>query len=304
MKDSNKDLPIDLVYTWVNGDDPEYLKIYNEHAETPKDINPERTRDTYDMLKYSLRSVEKFLPWVRTIYIITARPQIPDWLQPDHPKVKVIHHDQVIDQQYLPTFNYNTIESCMHKIPNLSEYFLYCCDDFLFGSKVEISDFIDGEGRITVFGTLFGENLKFRIYERKLDIVSLGLVEHNPIFFKKSYINELQDHYKNLFHQTRLGKFRRDDNVTMQKVYKQWVLSNYNELARPIKVTELRKIHTFHKITNNLKKQKKAIQKLEEKAPKFYCLNDDQRDNPNQDVVQLVQNFLNLNYPDKSSFER
>lgn len=303
MKDLNKDLPVDLVYTWVNGDDPEYLKVYNEYAETPKDINPERVRDTYDMLKYSLRSVEKYLPWIRTVYIVTARPQIPDWLDPNHPKVKVIHHDQIIDEQYLPTFNYNTIESYVHKIPKLSEYFLYCCDDFLFGSDVHISDFIDDEGKITVFGTLFGENLKFRIYERKLDIVSLGLVEHNPIFFKKSYTEELQSHYKDLFHATREVKFRRNDNVTMQKVYKQWVLTNYRELARPIKVTELMKIHTFHKITNNLKKQEKAMDALERKAPKFYCLNDDQRDNPNQEVVKLIQDFLNRNYPTKSEFE-
>ncbi|MEQ9306945.1 MAG: Stealth CR1 domain-containing protein [Marinoscillum sp.] len=303
MKDSNKDLPIDLVYTWVDGNDPEYLKIYNEYAETPKDINPERVRDTYDMLKYSLRSVEKYLPWIRTIYIVTARPQIPDWLQPNHHKVKVIHHDQIIDKQYLPTFNYNTIESYVHSIPDLSEYFLYCCDDFLFGSDVHISDFIDNEGKITVFGTLFGENLKFRIYERKFDIVSLGLVEHNPIFFKKSYIEELQSHYKNLFHATRDAKFRRNDNVTMQKVYKQWVLSNYRELAQPIKVTELLKVHTFHKITNNLKKQEKAMGVLERKSPKFFCLNDDQRDNPNPKVVKLIQDFLNRNYPDKSEFE-
>lgn len=303
MKDSNKDLPIDLVYTWVDGDDPEYLKIYNEYAETPKDINPERTRDTYDMLKYSLRSVEKYLPWIRTIYIVTARPQIPDWLEANHPKVKIIHHDQIIDEQYLPTFNYNTIESYLHKIPNLSDYFLYSCDDFLFGSEVHLSDFMDEDGKITVFGTLFGENLKFRIYESKLDIVSLGLVEHNPIFFKKSYIEELQVHYKDLFHKTRLAKFRRADNVTMQKVYKQWVLSNHRQLANPIKVTELRKIHTFHKITNDLKKQQKQMQRLQEKAPKFYCLNDDQRDNPNPEVVELVLGYLNRNYPDKSEFE-
>ena len=304
MKELNKNLPVDLVYTWVDGDDPEYLKIYNKYAETPKDINPERTRDTFDMLKYSIRSAVKYLPWIRTIYIITARPQVPHWLQEDNHRVKVIHHDQIIDEQYLPTFNYNTIESYMHRIPDLSEYYLYCCDDFLFGNDVELSDFLDEQGRITVFGTLFGENLKFRILERKNDIVSLGLVEHQPIFYKKEYVEELQSHYKDLFHRSRQTKFRRDDNVTMQKVYKQWMLSEHRDVANPISVTQLRKIHTFHKIKNNYEKQVKGLEQLDKKAPKFFCLNDDQRDHPNPKVVQLVQDYLKQKYPEISVCEK
>ncbi len=293
-----------MVFTWVNGDDPEYLKIYNQYAETPKDINPERVRDVYQMLKYSLRSVEKFAPWIRTIYILTARPQIPDWLDGNHPKVKVVHHDEIIDEEYLPTFNYNTIESYIHKIPELSEYFVYMNDDFLFGNDVHLSDFVDENGRITVFGTLFGENLKFRIYERKKDIISLGLVEHNPIFYNKSYVNELQVKYAEKFHSTRSSKFRRDDNITMQKVFKQHMLSNHKDESNPISALDLRKIHTFHKIKNNLPAQKKAIEKLKKKQPKFYCLNDDQRDNPNPEVIAFIKDYLDTTYPEKSQYEK
>ena len=293
-----------MVYTWVNGDDPAYLQNYNEHAEKPKDINPERVRDVYQTLRYSLRSVERFAPWVRNIYIVTARPQIPDWLDIDNPRVKLVHHDQAISEEYLPTFNYNTIESSIHKCPGISEHFVYMNDDFLFGNEVLLSDFINEDGRITVFGTLFGENLKFRIYERKNDIVSLGLVEHNPIFYKKSVVDELQDLHMEKFHSTRLSKFRRNDNITMQKVYKQHMLSYHSEISNPISVTSLRKIHTFHKIKNDLGKQQEAIAKLEAKRPKFYCLNDDQRDNPNPEVVSFIKNFLERNYPKKSSFEK
>ncbi|MEP1094375.1 MAG: Stealth CR1 domain-containing protein [Cyclobacteriaceae bacterium] len=293
-----------MVYTWVNGDDPAYLEIYNEYAEKPKDINPERVRDVYQTLKYSLRSVEKYAPWIRTIYIVTARPQAPDWLNIDDPKVKVVHHDEIIDKVHLPTFNYNTIESYLHKIPELSEYYVYSCDDFLFGNEIHLSDFIDDCGRLTVFGTLFGENLKFRIYERKNDMISLGLVEHNPIFYKKSFVNELQELHHEKFLRTRNSRFRRNDNITMQKVYKQHMLSNHREVSRPIGVNDLKKIHTFHKIKNNLAVQEKAIAKLKKKKPKFYCLNDDQRDNPNPDVVSFIKDFLEESYPQKASFEK
>ncbi|MEP5613491.1 MAG: Stealth CR1 domain-containing protein [Cyclobacteriaceae bacterium] len=296
--------PVDVVYTWVNGDDPDYLDIYNQHAEKPKDANPERVRDVYQTLKYSLRSVEKFASWIRTIYIVTARPQVPEWLNRNHPKVKVVHHDEIIDEAYLPTFNYNTIESCIHKCPSISEYFIYMNDDFLFGNEVHLSDFIDENGRLTVFGTLFGENLKFRIYERKNDVISLGLVEHNPIFYKKSFVEELQELHKEKFHETRNSKFRRNDNVTMQKVFKQYMLSNRKEVSNPIRVTDLKKIHTFHKVKNNLATQEKAIAKLKKKKPKFYCLNDDQRDSPNPDVVSFIKKFLEESYPKKAIFEK
>ena len=59
----------------------------------------------------------------------------------------------------------------------------------------------------------------------------------------------------------------------------------------------------FYISRNNLNLQKKALRRIEKKKPKFYCLNDDQRDNPNPEVVDLVQDFLNRMYPEKSEFE-
>lgn len=293
-----------MVYTWVNGDDPDYLQVYNQYAEKPKDANPERVRDVYQTLKYSLRSVEKFAPWIRTIYIVTVRPQAPDWLDINHPKVKVVHHDEIIDEEFLPTFNYNTIESYLHKIPGLSEYYVYSCDDFLFGNDVHLSDFIDSKNRMTIFNTIIGENFKFRIYERKNDIFSMGKIEHNPIFYKKSFVAQMQEINQENFHKTRASKFRRDDNITMQKVFRQYMLWHRRKRSKPIWFTDLLKIHTFHKITNDLLYQEKMIKKLLMKQPKFYCLNDDQREYPDPKVVKFIQTFLERTYPVKSAFEK
>jgi hypothetical protein len=62
---------IDIVYTWVNGEDLDYCELCREYADRPQDLNPERYRDVYSMLKYSLRSVDLFLPWIRNVYIVT-----------------------------------------------------------------------------------------------------------------------------------------------------------------------------------------------------------------------------------------
>lgn len=42
-------------------------------------------------LRFSLRSIEKFAPWVRHIYIVT-NGQIPYWLNLSHPKISIIKH--------------------------------------------------------------------------------------------------------------------------------------------------------------------------------------------------------------------
>ena len=51
-------MKFDIVYTWVDGDEPEYIDTLNEYAEIKRDLNPERYRDGFNILKYSLRSLE------------------------------------------------------------------------------------------------------------------------------------------------------------------------------------------------------------------------------------------------------
>ncbi len=302
QKDHHK--PIDLVYTWVDGNDTDYLKLVNQYSEKPVDLNPERTRDIYEMMKYSLRSVEKFAPWINHIYIFTCRPQRPDWLNIDHPKISIVHHDEVFDATDIPTFNYNVIESYIHKIPKLSDDFIYLNDDFLFGNQVEPSDFYDDDGKVKIHGTLFGENLGWRIFNKKNDIIGLGLIEHSPILVRKAWWQGMQDAKPALIKEIKSNKFREGTDVMTYKLYRWYTLKHQSKGVRAIKLPELLKMHIFHKITNNPKKQKKGIDYLLKKRPKFYCLNDDQGDHPSQEVVKLVQDFLAEMYPEKSGFEQ
>lgn len=296
-------IKVDLVYTWVDGADTEHINKWTSYADDPGDVNPERYRDTYEMLKHSLRSVEKYLDWYRNIFIVTARPQVPEWLDLSHPKVKIVHHDEIIDKDFLPTFNPNCIESFLHKIPGLAEHFLYINDDFLFGSNTSLEDFMPN-GKYRIFNTLFGENLSWRIFDGKNDIVGLGIIEHTPLFIKKEFWKEMTLLFPDKQHQTRTNKFRQPEDLMTYKLYRYYMLSQHRALSYPVSLIDLLKINTFHKITNHLAKQQMAINKLETKKPKFYCLNDDQRDSPNQEVVKLVQGFLKRNYPNKSQFEK
>lgn len=145
--------PIDIVYTWVDGNNPEWLvekNIYNPDVNTT-DNHTNRFRDN-DELKYSLRSLDQFAPWIRNIFIVTFHEDsYPSFLNVDHPKIKIIPHSMIFrDQSHLPTYNSHAIESNIGRIPGLSKRFLYSNDDMMFGSTITKNDFIDMNGNMMI----------------------------------------------------------------------------------------------------------------------------------------------------------
>mgnify|MGYP003649856153 CR=1 FL=1 len=78
---------------------------------------------------YSIRSLKKYASWVNRIYIVT-NCEVPQRIL-NLGVVVVSHEDIFPDLNCLPNFNSRAIESCLHKIEGLSEYFLYLNDDFI-----------------------------------------------------------------------------------------------------------------------------------------------------------------------------
>lgn len=292
----------DVVYTWVNGSDQEYAQILDAHANIKKDTNPERFRDAFQMLRYSLRSLETYFNDFNKVYILTARPQVPEWLDLNNDRIELVHHDQVIPGKYLPTFNSNVIESFLHRIPDLSEDFIYMNDDFLFGAPVSLTSFYKNH-KYRIYNTLFGENLKWRIYDGYQDIIGLGIIEHQPILINKNYWEEAFKLFPQETEKTRQHKFRDDRNLCPYKLYRYHMLKHHREESDPVWINELNKVFKFHKLTNNVEKQQAFFNKMLENSPEFYCLNDDLRGNPNPKVVKLVKEYLEQKYPVPSSFE-
>ena len=77
----------------------------------------------FDQLLYSLRSIELYAPWIRHVFIVT-NGQIPYWLDSDRVTI-ITHNDIYPDKSHLPTFSSPSIETHLHRIPNLSERFIY-----------------------------------------------------------------------------------------------------------------------------------------------------------------------------------
>ena len=140
-----KNEKIDLVYLWVDGSDSDWLKKKNKYLQS---LNFEVTQDESgacryidnDELKFSLRSVERYMPWINHIFIVTDN-QIPSWLNLEYSKVSIIDHKDIMNEDILPTFNSMVIEANIYKIPNLSDYFILANDDFFAYKDVPISFF-------------------------------------------------------------------------------------------------------------------------------------------------------------------
>lgn len=137
--------PIDLVYTWVDGSDPVWRAKYQEvTGRTPPDG---RCTDAGE-LAASLRSADRFAPWIRNIFIVSDG-QTPACAT-NHPRVRVIDHKQIITEKYLPLFNSHAIEQWLHRMPGLADRFIYANDDMMFGNTVTPDQFFTRDGRALV----------------------------------------------------------------------------------------------------------------------------------------------------------
>lgn len=145
VPENQMDIPIDFVVTWVDSRDPAWQaeKEYYEQImgihQNRGDNGEERYRD-WDLFRYWFRAVEKYAPWVRHVYLVTCG-HVPEWLNLEAPKLKVVKHTDFIPQEYLPTFNSNAIEINMHRIPGLSEHFVYFNDDVFLNRPTRPEDF-------------------------------------------------------------------------------------------------------------------------------------------------------------------
>lgn len=160
--------PIDVVYTWVNGSDPAWLAEMARYRALEGGVNvsalaaaphsngtttsasANRYRDN-DELRFSMRSLAKYAPWVRRIVLVT-NGQVPAWLDVSHPRISVVTHAQIFpDASHLPVFSSPAIEVHLHRIPGLSSRFVYFNDDVLLGSDVWPDDFFTRAGGQKVY---------------------------------------------------------------------------------------------------------------------------------------------------------
>ncbi len=224
---------IDLVFSWVDGTDIEFqrqrAKRMKSYVVGEGDDSEARYRQI-DELKYALRSVYLFAPWVRRIFIVTDSPR-PTWLA-EHPSVTIVPSEEFFsDPSALPTHNSQAVESQLQHIPGLSEHFLYSNDDMFFGRPVQpsmffspggVTKFIEATTRIGLgesdparSGFENAARVNRQLLWDRFGVVITRHLEHAATPLRKSVLLELEREFADDFARTQHSAFRAATDISV-----------------------------------------------------------------------------------------
>lgn len=313
-----KHLPqVDVVYTWVNGADPEWQKTRSLYAEQENNNHlgtdaqqSRRFRDNNE-LKYSLRALNTFAPWVHHIFIVTCGHK-PAWLF-DHPKISIISHKEIFaDEKNLPTFNSMAIESHLHRIPGLQEHYIYFNDDVFLGHEASFSDFYTPSGKTKVFmsqrehprGSPLPEDTGFIAACKNTSAVIYATTRNRPRFLhahtpfpsRKSVTSFVERTFPGIFEIVSSHRFRslQDYTITNGLIPFTAVFYGYAEKFEGTYVTCRYEGDPSH--------DEKILHQLLHDRPQFFCIQDGLDDDHATNTI-LLQNFFESYFPTPAPWE-
>lgn len=313
------DFPIDVVYTWVDGTDPDWLSRKREVLEsaTGERMTEGAAADlrfvAHDELRHSLRSLERYAPWVRHVYLVTDR-QRPAWLREDHPRLTVVDHREIAPPgTRLPTFNSQAIEANLHRIDGLSEHFLYFNDDVFLSSAVSPDLFFNPNGIASMFlsralvapgapvhgepaSDSAGKNARALVREATGRRVSRKLF-HTPFALRRSISYEIEERWPEIVSATRDAQFRRIDDVTLSgALHMNYAYATGRAVTRSVR---------YRYVNVGAPDAASRLAGLEQDRDELqtFCLNEASAENDPEVIDRQLRSFLRRRFPDVSSFE-
>ncbi|MDQ1563076.1 MAG: hypothetical protein QOI14_27 [Actinomycetota bacterium] len=308
---------IDIVFSWVDGSSEDFQRERAQRMQTyvigEGDDSEARYRQL-DELKYALRSVYLFAPWIRHIFIVTDSP-VPSWLD-EHSQVTIVRsEDFFVDAANLPTHNSHAIESQLQHIPGLSEHFLYSNDDMFFARPVRpeiffspggVTKFIEAATRIGL-----GENTPERsgfenaarvnrnLLRGRFGRVTTRHLEHAPTPLRKSVLFEMEREFPEDFARTAASPFRSSTDISVtNSLYHYYALMT----GRAVVQVNARVKYVETTLTSSLRQMSSL---LRSRSEDFFCLNDGSA--PEISVTtrtSAVLDFLNRYYPIPAPWEK
>jgi|688.fasta_scaffold301846_2 hypothetical protein len=242
---------LDIVYTYVDNTDSEWLDQKNKDKnnniiEAKFDIEC-RSNSNLNELLYSIRSLELYFKGMYDkIYIVSNNKILPKFLK---------NTDNIImicDKELLGNTSYNSqaIESKIHEIPGLSEYYLYFNDDFILNGPVFLKDFLNNGKLIwyeetNIIARLVKKKIISKLYvsvisNKNKDTVHSARnytksiikcynnkqISHSCRIFKKSLVIKFYNKYSEYIDNLRLEKFRSEKTFCFVDAFCFWAEKN------------------------------------------------------------------------------
>ncbi len=314
--------PIDVVFTWVDGDDPTWIKERSRAlGEHDSSFETERARgasrfESHDELRYALRGIEQYAPWVNCIWIVTSG-HYPKWLDLNHPRIKLVAHEDIWPSKAgLPTFNSHAIETCLHRIDGLSEHFIYFNDDMFIARPISQNMFFHTNGLSKIFpskalvdyfdnrpgeiaSTTASRNARDLLLQ-KFGISHTQKFYHTGASLRRSLMMELERSFGASIELTRESQFRSILDVAMAGS----LYLNY-ALIRGVGVVSSIRYEYVDPATNQGRERMLKI--LKSRCFDTFCINDgSSKETAKERLVTkiVIRNFLETYFPVKSSFEK
>lgn len=307
--------PVDAVYTWVDGADPTWdaarrARLAQAHGVAQSRTSSGRARFvSRDELRFSLRSLHLFAPWIRTIHLVTAG-QAPDWLVA-HPRIRLVDHREILPADALPTFNSHAIESGLHRIEGLAEHFVYLNDDFMLGRPLGPHHFFTAAGQPRVFFShvKLGVDdtpdaapwLRAAWNNRRLLLEEFGAVithslMHAPYAHRISVLREIEERWPDDVAMTAHAPFRSESDLSLLSSFAQ----HYGLLTGAAVEADARTAYVDISASDVVRR----LKGLQSRDQDFICLGDhhDHALNPVM-LQQALETFYTTYFPTAAPWE-
>lgn len=204
--------PIDVVITWVDTTDEAWIKRYENTLKKPFKRSERWSPDSAppdSELSLCLKLIRKNMKWVRNVFIVTQQ-QTPECITKN--EILIDHSEMGLG----PVFNSLAIESSLHKIPGLSEHFLYLNDDFYVVREVTRDLFFTDEGKTILQFEEHNEieNIWSKTIKHTLKIYNSNnlnlVVPHVPYTLTKSQMTEAERQFPEYWEKSRNALLRGD----------------------------------------------------------------------------------------------
>lgn len=317
MNDNKQPIEVDLVYMWVDGNDPVWQakrQAITGHVENKTSADCKGRYVDNGELKYSLRSIELYAPWIRKIFIVTDN-QLPEWLDTTNPKIQIVDHTEIMPPEALPCFNSTVIEHFLCRIPGLSEHFLLANDDTLLNKAVTPATFFEADGlpifRMTkkrcrklwlwvrehVLKKELNNHLRIianaaKLVEERYGVYYGSRTHHNIDAYNRSDYERTYETFKDAIRPTLPNHVRKPNDIH-RHIY------TYAALAE--KRAHLQYVDKYTSFSLQIHEPEK-YEEMEKCNPVFFCMNDSQFAQ-DSDRIRAAE-YLEKRFPEKSKFEK